>query len=140
METIITISNLLILGLIIFAPILILVILKKLRTKRILISYSFSSLFLLGVLVFIFAWWSYVSDLVLLKHYGYNLYGLNETELYGKVSPENVQKVKSLATSTMGIGWPLKAMFGYVTILPYLIIVYIGNILIIRRKNNRNEA
>ena len=140
METIITISNLLILGLIIFAPIFILIILKKLRTKWILISYSLISLFMLGVIMLLFAWWSDESDLILLKHYGYNIDGMNETEFYGNVSPENMQKVKSLETSIMGIGWPLKAIFGYVTFIPYLIIVYLGNILINRLKNNKNEA
>jgi hypothetical protein len=140
MEVLITILNFLILGFIIFAPIFILIILKKLKTKRTLIAYSLISLFVLGVLVLIFAWWSYESDLILLKHYGYNRDGMNETEFYGNVSPEKIEKVKSIQTSIMGIGWPLKAIFGYMIFIPYLIIVYFGKILIERFKNNKNEA
>jgi glucan phosphoethanolaminetransferase (alkaline phosphatase superfamily) len=89
METLIIISNFLILGLIIIAPILILIILKRRKTKRTLIIYSLISLFVLGVLMLIFAWWSHKSDLILLKHYGYNIDGMSDTEFYGNVSPKN---------------------------------------------------
>ena len=140
METLITISNFLILGLIIITPILILVILKRLKTKRTLIIYSLISLFVLGVLMLIFAWWSHESDLILLKHYGYNIDGMGDAEFYGNVSPENMEQVRSLETSIMGIGWPVKAIFGYVTFIPYLIFVYIGKIIIDRMKNKKNEA
>jgi len=134
METLITISNFLILGLIIIIPILILVILKRLKTKRTLIIYSLISLFVLGVLMLIFAWWSHESDLILLKHYGYNIDGMSDAEFYGNVSPENMEQVKSLETSIMGVGWPVKAIFGYLTFIPYLIFVYIGKIIIDRMK------
>jgi hypothetical protein len=51
-----------------------------------------------------------------------------------------MEQVKSLETSIMGIGWPVKAIFGYVTFIPYLIFVYIGKIIINRMKNKKNEA
>ena len=51
---------------------------------------------------------------------------MNHNEFYENVSSENMEKVKSLETSIMGIGWPLKAIFGFVIFLPYLIFVYIG--------------
>ncbi|GAB1418445.1 hypothetical protein MASR2M12_12590 [Bacteroidales bacterium] len=98
------------------------------------------SLFALGILMMIFAWWSYKSDLILLKHYGYNIDGMNDTEFYGNVSPENMEQVRSLETSIMGIGWPLKAIFGYLIFIPYLIFVYSGKMLIKRLKKNKNEA
>ena len=125
METVITISNLLILGLIIIAPILILIILKRLKTKWTVIIYSLIGLSVLGVLMLIFAWWSYESDLILLKHYGYNIDGMSESEFFGNVLPEDMDKVERLQTSIMGIGWPVKAMFGFVMFIPYLIIIYI---------------
>ena len=140
METLITISNFLILGLIIFTPILILIILKRLKTKRTVIIYSLIGLFVLGVLMLIFAWWSHESDLILLKHFGYNIDGMSETEFFGNVLPENMDKVKRLETSVMGIGWPVKAIFGFVMTIPYLIFVYFGKVLIDRAMIKKNEA
>ncbi len=73
------------------------------------------------------AWWNHKADLMLLKHYGYNIGGMNETEFYGNVLPENMQKVKNIETSVMGIGWTIKAIFGIIMITPYLGIIYILN-------------
>lgn len=140
METLITISNFLILGLIFIAPILILIILKRLKTKRTVIIYSLIGLSVLGVLMLIFAWWSHESDLILLKHFGYNIDGMSETEFFGNVLPENMDRVKRLETSVMGIGWPVKAIFGFVMTIPYLIFVYIGKVLIDRIMIKKNEA
>lgn len=88
----------------------------------------------------IFAWWSHESDLILLKHYGYNIDGMSESDFFGNVLPENMDKVKRLEISIMGIGWPLKAIFGFVMTIPYLAIVYLGKILFGRLKNNKNEV
>jgi len=140
METLITISNFLILGLIIIAPILTLIILKRLKTKRTVIIYSLIGLSVLGVLMLIFDWWSHESNLILLKHFGYNMDGMSETEFFGNVLPENLDKVKRLETSVLGIGWPVKAILGFVMTIPYLIIVYLGKIMIDRLKQNKNEA
>ncbi len=140
METLITISNFLILGLIIIAPILILYILKRLKTKRTVIIYSLIGLSVLGILMLIFAWWSHESDLILLKHYGYNIDGMNEAEFFGNVLPKNLDTVKRLETSIMGIGWPVKAIFGFVMTIPYSIFVYVGKVLIDRIMTNKNEA
>jgi ABC-type glycerol-3-phosphate transport system permease component len=94
-------------------------------------------IFLTAILTFLFAWWNYSSDLILLKHYGYDIEGMNETEFYGKVLPENMEKVKSIETSIMGIGWPLKAIMTFIFYLPYLIIIYIIYYLI--EKNRRKK-
>jgi hypothetical protein len=140
METLITISNFLILGLIIFSPILILIILKKLKIKRTLIIYSLISLLVLGALIRIFAWWADKSDMIILEHYGYNNYGWTETERFQNVAQENFEKVKSLEANSMGIGWPLKAIFGFVMTVPYLIIVYLGKKIISKFNNYKNET
>ena len=71
-----------------------------------------------------FAWWADTSDQMLLEHYGYNFDAMNHTERFGKVSPDNMERVKSLEISIMGIGWPLKAIMTYVFYSPYLLIVY----------------
>ena len=140
MEILITISNFLILGLIIIAPILILIILQRLKIKLTVIIYSLIGLSVLGVLMLIFAWWSHESDLILLKHFGYNIDGMSETEFFGTVLPENLDKVKRLEASVMGIGWPVKAIFGFVMTTPYLIFVYFGKVLIERIMIKKNEA
>ena len=57
---------------------------------------------------------------------------MSETEFFGNVLPENMDKVKRLETSVMGIGWPVKAIFGFVMTIPYLIFVYFGKVLIDR--------
>ncbi|MDT3738834.1 MAG: hypothetical protein RO257_04960 [Candidatus Kapabacteria bacterium] len=137
MESLITITNFLIFGLLLASPILLLIILNRLKAKRTLILYSMISLFVHGILAMIFAWYSYESDLILLKHYGYNMDGMSETEFYRNVSPENMEQVKSLETSIMGIGWPIKAIFGYLIFIPYLIFVYIGKTLIKKLKKNK---
>ena len=92
--------------------------------------------FLTAILAFVFAWWSYKSDLILLKHYGYDIDGMNETEFYGKVLPENMDKVKGFETSIMGIGWPLKAIMTFIFYLPYLLIIY-GATYLIGRKTRK---
>jgi 4-amino-4-deoxy-L-arabinose transferase-like glycosyltransferase len=139
METIMDILNFLILGLIIIFPILIIIILKRLKTKRVLIIYSVMGLFILGALTWIFAWWTNKSNMILLEHYGYNFNGWNDAERFQYVAQENLKKTKNLETSITGIGWPVKAIFGFVMTIPYLITVYLGKILI-DKKNNQNEA
>jgi len=132
METIITIADLLILGLIISTPILLLSTLEKFNTKWTFLVYFLIGLIVLAILIFVFSWWCNESNLILLKHYGYNIDGMNETEFYGNVSPENRERVNSLVTSVMGIGWPLKTVLGYVFAIPYLLFIYLGKLLIKR--------
>lgn len=121
----------------ILCPIILLRKIKKSKIKFKFITYLMVGIFLTAILTFLFAWWNYSSDLILLKHYGYDIEGMNETEFYGKVLPENMEKVKSIETSIMGIGWPLKAIMTFIFYLPYLIIIYIIYYLI--EKNRRKK-
>jgi len=82
-------------GLILF-PILLLRQINKTKIKFKFITYLTLGLFLTAIFTFVFAWWTFTSDLILLKHYGYNIDGMNETEFYGKVLPENMDNVKKL--------------------------------------------
>jgi 4-amino-4-deoxy-L-arabinose transferase-like glycosyltransferase len=135
METLIIITNFLLLGLILIIPMLLLIYLKKRRgKKKILLPYYLISLLLLVVLIWIFVWWGNKSDMMILKHYGYNFDAWTEIERFQNVAQENMETVKRIEISIMGIGWPLKAIFGCVMIIPYLIIVYIGNKLIGNKK------
>jgi len=133
METLVTISDFLILSFIISLPILLLIFLKRKSPKKIAVKFFLIGFFLMVLIIYIFAAWSDISNLMLLKHYGYNADSMN----YDNVSSENRERVKNLVTSIMGIGWPLKAIFGLIVTIPYLIFVYIGKMLIGRLKNNK---
>jgi cyanate permease len=61
-------------------------------------------------------------------------------ERFQNVAQENFEKVKSLEANSMGIGWPLKAIFGFAMTVPYLIIVYLGKIIISKFNNYKNET
>lgn len=124
MEKLITLVSFLLFVGILLCPIL---LLRKIKTTKIrykFLTYLTIGLFLHAVILFVFAWWSYTSDLMLLEHYGYDIDGMNETEFYGNVIPENMDKVKSIQRSIMGIGWPLKAIFAFVFCSPWIIVVY----------------
>lgn len=123
MEILIKATTFIIFTSILISPIL---ILKQFKKEQIILSYYLINLVTLAILIVLFTWWNNKSDLILLKHYGYNINGMNHDEFYGNVSPKNIERVKNLETSIMGIGWPLKAIFGYIIFIPYLIFVYFG--------------
>jgi hypothetical protein len=127
MEIFIAIIDFLILGLLLVIPILLLFLLGKLNTNYYSIYYFLIGLLLAGVIIYFFAWWSYQSNCFLLEYYGYNINGLNETELFEKVLPENKERVINIEKSIMGIGWTLKAIFGFVVFFPYLCLISIIN-------------
>lgn len=133
-ETMISVVNTLFFGLIILTPIVLRIVLKRFQDKRIRILYFLVSLLLSGILIYNFAWWGDKSDLILLHHYGYNLDGWTDLERYQNVDFKNMGKVKRLETDIMGIDWPLKAVFGYVTILPYVVMIFLVNIWIEKTK------
>lgn len=96
--------------------------------------YLLFSAITLTALLFLTAWWADKSSMIELNLLGYNHYGMNETELYANVSTSNIARVKSLEYSIMGIGWPLKAIFGIPLTLGYSIIVYMFNALYLKTK------
>ena len=123
MEKLITLVSFSLFVGILLCPIL---LLRKIKTTKIrykFLTYLTIGLFLNAVIVFVFAWWNYTSDIILIEHYGYNIDGMNEAEFYGNVIPENMDKVKSIQRSIMGIGWPLKAIFAFVFCSPWIIVV-----------------
>ncbi|MEI6555620.1 MAG: hypothetical protein WCL70_08540 [Paludibacter sp.] len=140
METIIKIADLLILGLIIATPIILLLTVEKINMKRTFLVYFLIGLIVLGILIFAFSWWCDKSYMILLRNYGYNIDGMNDIEIYGKVLPSNMEQVKRLETSIMGIGWPLKAIFDYVYAIPYLLFIYLGKMFIKRLANNKMKV
>ena len=127
METLISIIDFLVLGIIIATPILLLTILKKSNLRSYVIFYFLIGIILSGLIICLFAWWTDISNSILLKHYGYNVLGMNTTELYKNVMPADLERVRNIENSVMGIGWPLKAIFGFIIFIPYLCVVFIGS-------------
>ncbi len=134
METLDTaISFLLIVGLIV-SPMAILIGLKRFEVNK----YKFLTYLTLGVVVtsiltMLFAWWSNTANEMLLSHYGYNFDAMNEAEKFANVSPNNLERVKSLETSRMGIGWPIRAILSFVFYSPYLLVIYLIAFLVQKR-------
>ena len=118
METLIAIIDFFILGIIIATPILLLTILKKSNHRSYSIIYFMIGIILSGLIIWLFAWWTDISNSILLKHYGCNVLGINTTELYKNVMPSDLERVWNIENSMMGIGWPLKAIFGFIIFIP----------------------
>lgn len=100
--------------------------LNKLNVHHKFVLYLLIAVLTTAAITFAFGWWDDTSNQMLLEHYGYNADGLNDTERFGKVSSEKLERVKSIETSMMGIGWTLKIIIAYVFYVPYLLIVYLG--------------
>ncbi len=135
METLIAIIDFFILGIIIATPILLLTILKKSNHRSYSIIYFLIGIILSGLIIWLFAWWTDISNSILLKHYGCNVLGINTTELYKNVMPSDLERVWNIENSMMGIGWPLKAIFGFIIFIPYLCVVFIVSKIIEKRKS-----
>ena len=138
MEFLVTAITLTLLVGLLISPILLLRFINRTNIKYKFISYLTIGVFLTALMTIVFSWWADTSDLLLLRHYGYDIDGMNETEFYGKVLPENLDRVKSLETSIMGIGWPLKAIITFVFYSPYLLIIY-GVTYLNGRKTRKTE-
>lgn len=131
------ISFALLLSLIIF-PLLILKQLKKRKAKNVFIPYFIISFIITFILILLIAWWTNCSNKLLLSHLGYDFEAMNDIQRFQNVASENLDKVKKLRISTMGIGWPLKAFIFYPFYLPYLLIVYFGSSFLTRIKQKSN--
>ena len=140
METLITIVNLILLGGLIISPLLILYWLNRRNVKYKFFAYLFIGLVTTATITFTFAWWADASDGILLTHYGYNFDTIDDIERYEKVAQENIERVKDLEFSRMGIGWPLKAIIIYEYYSPYLLLVYLIVYLIMIAKNKKEDT
>lgn len=124
MSFLVTAITVTLLGGLLISPLLLLRFINRTNIQYKFITYLTLGVVMTLIIAFVSAWWTYTSDLILLKYYDYDIDGMNETEFYGKVLPENMDKVKSLETSIMGIGWPLKAIMTFLFYSPYLFIVF----------------
>jgi len=110
----------------IISPVLLFNNLRKRNFKYPFISYLITAVLITFFFILVVAWWSHFSTELLLSHYGYDANAFTETERTRNVAVENLEKVKKLRISKMGIGWPLKAYIFYPFYFPYLLIVYFG--------------
>lgn len=129
MEIFIRVIDFLFFIIIIAIPFLVFIMLRKLNGRKQTIYYFLTGIILSSFLVYFFAWWVDTSNIILLKYYGYNLQGINTPESYENVLPQNIQKVKNIEKSVMGIGWTLKAMLGFIMYISYLLVIFIGRII-----------
>ena len=125
MEFLFRIITIILLLLLISSPILVLFRLEKSHLKSNFIIYLIVTIILTFILVIITGWWGYISQKILLSHYGYNFDAMNDIERFRKVAMENIERVKRLEINMLGIGWPVKAFMFYVFYSPYLLIVYL---------------
>ena len=106
-------------------PIIIWYHINKRKIKYKFIVYLFTGIISTLLLALVLAWWVDFSNHLLLAYYNYDLEVVNEANSLNNVLPENIERVKSLQMSLMGIGWPLKALISYVFYSPYIFLVYL---------------
>lgn len=140
MEILVNIISVTLLGVLLLSPVFVLRYLNRTNTKYKFILYLTISVFLTAFIVFVFAWWGHASNKLLLTHYGYNFEGWSDKEHYAQVAPENLERVKTLMTSRMGIGWPLKTMMAFAIYFPYVLIVYVVGYLIDKNRSSKKKS
>jgi hypothetical protein len=138
MEILVTAISLTLLGGLLLTPIFLLRYINRTNIKYKFVAYLTIGTFLTAFIAFVFAWWGDTSIKLLLTHYRYNFEGWSDKDYYDNVAPENLERVKALVTSMMGIGWPLKAIMTYAFYSPYLLIVYVATYLIGRKTKSEN--
>ena len=148
LEFSITLSYIILLLSFVALPTIILRKMKEAKTKFIEVKFMFYVFFICFSLSTLCAFWKDYSSEILLR--SYNAYELNpdsgtEQVEYENVKLENVQRVKQLEHTIMGIGWPLRAMFIFVfSILPVLLLTFLMNeiiekVILRKRKIAENE-
>jgi 4-amino-4-deoxy-L-arabinose transferase-like glycosyltransferase len=140
MEILTTTISFILLGGLIISPFIILYVLKKRNVKHKFLSYLTLGLIITATITLIFAWWTDISNEILLSHYGYDLDAMNDIERFTNVTEENMKRVKTLEISIMGIGWPLKAIMTYVFYSPFLLLVYLITYLFKKYKKEKEHT
>ncbi|MFT6747668.1 MAG: hypothetical protein ACJAZ2_002025 [Glaciecola sp.] len=143
MEILTTIVGFILLGGLVVSPFLILHRLNKRNVKYKFIVYVVLEIITTVAIIFTFAWWVDAANQILLSHYGYDFDAVSETDRLVHVTVENMERVKSLRVSMMGIGWPLKAYMTCIQYYPYfsayLLLVYVVS-KIRKGKNKKNRS
>lgn len=133
MKMTLTAVNLVLLLCLLASPMLVLRFIHRTNIRYKFVTFLAIGLIFTALLSVLFAWWASASNLLMLEHLGYNIDGMNETEQYEKVLPQHVNEVRMLEVSSMGAGWPLKAIITFVFFVPYLFFVYVLHHLTVRK-------
>lgn len=96
------------------------------------------SLPLICFLIALIAYWPHFYSDLRLELMGFDFDGMSDAERSRNVLPAMREEATALYWSNMGIGWPLKAIFGIVLFAPYPTVVWGCGVLVkhIRRKRN----
>jgi hypothetical protein len=86
-----------------------------------LILSSFLSFTACALLVSFSAYWSDLSVTLRLDYLGFDFDGWSDKDRVRNIAPELRDEAIKLYQSRMGVGWPLKAIFGVVSLIPYQI-------------------
>ena len=137
MNVIFGILNIIILISILGSPYFVSKKVEKVLSKNRIFTSIVISIFIVVFLSFVFAWWTDYSNILLMKYYGYD-FGImgNEIDRLKNVDPKNIETVKQLKISIMGIGWPLKAIFGLVLLIPFSILTPTVYFLVKRKRSS----
>lgn len=96
------------------------------------------SLPIICFLIVLLAYWPHFYTDLRLELMGFDFEGMSDAERARSVLPEMRKEATALYWSNMGIGWPLKAIFGIALLAPYPTLVWGGTVLVkyIRRNSN----
>ncbi len=81
---------------------------------------------LTAVVITAAAWWMDTYPDIKLASIGYEIDGMSENERARHVPLHLREEAKKIFESNMGVGWPLKAFFWLIGILPYPSLVWVG--------------
>lgn len=108
---------------IVFVVIYPIFIVPFIKDKKYLMSLILAFFIVDGILLLMFFGMDDYSTKWLMEYYGYDLDGMSESECYRNVKPGDRVMEEGMLSHIMGIGWPLRAVFAYVLIIPFQIIL-----------------
>ena len=148
LDYVIKLSHLILFSSFMAIPLIILRKMKARKTKYLNFKFTFYVLLICALLSIFCAFWKNYSSEILLRNYNayvYNPDSGGEQVEYAKVKLEDLERVKELEKTIMGIGWPLRAIFIFTfSILPVFLLTYltdgiIENMILRKRKIVKNE-
>ena len=108
---------------IVFVVIYPIFIVPFIKDKKYLMILILSYFIVDGIFLLMFFGMDDYSTKWLMEYYGYNLDGMSESECYRNVELGDRVMVEGMLSHIMGIGWPLRAVFAYVLLIPFQIVI-----------------
>ena len=137
LEFVVKLSYIILMFSFLLIPVITLRKMKALKIKYINIKFVISTILICAILSIFSPFWKNYSSEILLRSYNayeYNPDSGNEQVEYENVKSENIERVKQLEKTIMGIGWPLKAIFIFTfSILPVFLLTLAATEIIEKR-------